>query len=265
MKVLMCPPKYYQILWEINPWMKKENQPDKILAKNQWENLFKIYQKLKLNILLIPPQKGLADMVYIANAGWGKGKNFVVSNFKHKERKKEKSFYLKWFKSKGFKLFTLPKNISFEGGGDIVTTKEVYLFGYGKRSDFQAKDYLKKFLKLKKPIIPLKLVDERFFHLDTCFFYIKPIDTILYFPKAFDSDSQEKIKRLRARKFEASEKEAEDFLCNSVYFNKTIILGCRNERIERFLRNKGLNIIFADISEFKKGGGGVKCLSLFLD
>jgi len=265
MRVLMCPPTYYKVLWEINPWMKIANQPDEKKAREQWENLFKIYQKLKLKVLLIPPQKGLADMIFTANAGWGKGNRFVVSNFKHKERKKEEIFYIEWLKSQRFKVLSLPKNIYFEGGGDIVTTKDYYIFGYGPRSSLAATDYLKKLLNLKKPFLPLKLTNGKFFHLDTALFYIKHIDTIFYYPEAFDKDSQRKIENLKMQKFAVSEKEANNFALNSVYYKKTIIMSSGNEKMKNFLKEKRFNIISINISEFKKAGGGIKCLTLFLN
>ena len=164
------------------------------------------------------------------------------------------SFYIKWFRKKGFHVFTPPDNIPFEGGGDIVTTRYAYLLGWGKRSDIGAKEFLERSLNLEKPILPLRLVDDRFFHLDLCVFYLPLIDTIFYFPGAFDRDSLKAIKKLRSRKIEVSKRDALRFALNSVYLNKTVIMGGKSKRMEDIFQKKGFSIERVDVSEFKKGG-----------
>jgi N-dimethylarginine dimethylaminohydrolase len=269
MEVLMSPPTEYTISWEINPWMDTKNQPDLERSWNQWHKLFETYQKLKIKISLILPRKKLADMVFVANAGWNVGRKFVLSNFKYPQRKKEEKYYEKWFKEHGFRVFRLPREVHFEGQGETTELKDCYLFGYGFRSDFEARDYLQRYLKPRKPIIPLRLIDERFYHLDTCLFYIESIDTLIYFPKAFDAESQRKIKKLNSRKFEVSEKEAKSFVLNSFSFKNSVILNAGNlknqSRIVPFLHQKGLKIINLDTSEYLKSGGGIKCLTYILN
>ncbi len=69
-KVLLCPPDFYDIEYEINPWMHVENKVDKRKVFEEYKNLKKIYQSLGLEVLGIPPVKGLPDMVYAANIGF---------------------------------------------------------------------------------------------------------------------------------------------------------------------------------------------------
>jgi len=261
----MSPPTDYRILWEINPWMNIKNQPNQKESWRQWHKLFEVYQKLGIRVFLIPLAKNLTDMVFTANAGWGRKGSFVLSNFKYSQRKREEKYYKKWFESYGFKVFFLPKNIIFEGQADVVTLREAYLFGHGVRTTFEAQDFLQKYLKLRKPIISLRMVDERFFHLDTCLFYVYPIDTIIYYPAAFDEESREKIKRLEVKKIEVTEQEAKNFICNGIYYEDTVVLNKGSQRIAPLLRKKGLDVVTLDSSEFQKAGGGVRCLTLFLD
>lgn len=272
MRVLMCLPTEYGVHWEINYWMNKNNQPNKEEAWNQWHRIFEIYQKLGIRVFLIKPIRNLNDMVFAANAAWGRKGNFILSNFRPKERRPEQIHYKNWLESHGFKILPpLPKEITFEGQGDFITLKEAYLFGHGIRSSLEAKDFIKESLKLKKEIIPLKLADPkfpdrpRFYHLDTCLMYLYPIDTILYFPEAFDKESQERIKDLEASKIEVYEEEAENFVCNGIYFEETVVLCGASRRIISLLKRKGLEVISTDVSEFKKSGAGVRCLTLFLD
>lgn len=265
MRVLMCPPTEFAVPWEINPWMDSGNQPDKEIAWRQWHGIFEIYQKLRIRVLLIRPIKGLSDMIFTANAAWGAKGNFIISSFRHPERRPEQEYFKKWLQSRGFKTIEPPEDVNFEGQGDFVTLKEAYLFGHGIRSSIGVMNFIKENLKLKKEIIPLKLVNPKFYHLDTCMMYLCPIDTVMYFPGAFDEDGLASIRNLEADKIEVTKEEAESFICNGVYFEDTIVLGGLTERIAPMLRDKGLEVVTVDVSEFKKSGAGVRCLTLFLD
>lgn len=261
----MCPPTEYTVSWEINPWMKIGSQPNHRTSWQQWHRLFEVYQKLGLRVFLMPQVRSLPDMVFTANSAWGRKGQFILSNFRHKERQPEQEHFKQWFECQKYKVLQLPPNITFEGQGDFITLKEAYFLGYGQRSDLAAKDFIKDRLKLQKEIVPLKLVDERFYHLDTCLMYLYPIDTIMYFPGAFDQESREKIKNCEADKIEVTLEEAESFICNGVYFEESVVLGGKTERIAPILQEKGLNVINLNLSEFKKSGAGARCLTLFLD
>jgi len=261
----MCPPFDPKIAWEINPWMNKEKQIDPRLAWEQWHNLFLTYQKLGLRIFLIKQERKLYDMIFTANAAWGKRGIFVLSNFRYPQRRPEQNYWKEWLETHDFKTITLPKNVFFEGQGDFITTKEAYLFGYGQRSSFEAGELIKNHLKLNKEVIALKLTNPDFYHLDTCLMYIAPINTIMYYPNAFNEEGLRKINDLEADKFEINEFEARNFVCNGVYHQDNIILGWASKRIIRFLEKRGLNVILIDVSEFKKSGAGIRCLTLFLD
>ena len=265
MNVLMCPPTEFQVAFEINPWMNIKKQPLKQRAWQQWHKLFEVYQGLGLKISLIKPEKELPDMVFVANAGLPINKKVILSNFRYKERRGELIYYKKWFTSQKFETITPPKNVYFEGQAEIVEIPDAFIFGFGKRGSKSASNFLKKYLNPKKEIISLKLVDDRFYHLDLCLMYARPINTIIYFPKAFDKKSQKTIEKLKVFKIRISEKEAEKFLCNGITFKNFVVLGAKNSRVSALLKNKGLQVINLNLSEFKKSGGGVKCVSLFMD
>ena len=66
-------------------------------------------------------------------------------------------------------------------------------------------------------VVALKLTDQRFYHLDTCFC---PLDGgyVLYYPPAFDAASRAAIERLvpDARRIAVGEEDALAFACNAV-------------------------------------------------
>ena len=268
MRILMSLPIEYQILWEINPWMDKNNKVNEELSWQQWYKVYDTFQSLGIYVSLIKPGKKFADMVFTANAGFSLGRRFILSNFRYPERKVEEVLFKNWFKNEGFEVFEMPKNIFFEGQGELLPVGNQYLlFGYGFRSDIKAYDYLKKYLKTDRHIIPLRLVDDRFYHLDTCLFYIGILDTIVYYPKAFDEESLKRISKLKSKKLEVSEEEALNFSLNSFSYKDKIILtdneNLRNKvsLIEEYAKSHHLQVIKLNMSEFLKSGGGVKCIS----
>ncbi len=56
--ILMCPPDFYGIEYEINPWMSRSRASDDELAREQWKSLFDLLTSLGADIRLMPPSKG---------------------------------------------------------------------------------------------------------------------------------------------------------------------------------------------------------------
>ncbi len=67
--ILMCPPDFYGIEYEINPWMSRSRQSDPAESRTQWNALRSLLESLDADIRLMQPLKGLPDLVFTANAG----------------------------------------------------------------------------------------------------------------------------------------------------------------------------------------------------
>ena len=282
MRVLMCPPIYFDIGWEDeakNAWQKMTNQPDKDLALKQWADLVAIYRKLRVEIHILEPKEGLGDMCFTANAAWGRNNIFVLANFKPKERRKETPHHARWLLDHRFGVYYLPKKLFFEGQGDIATLKEAYVYGYGVRNSLKAISHIEEIFRLKKPIVPLKLVSPQFYHLDLAFHYSRSANAILYCPQAFDEYELRRIEKINARKFELYPEDITqklddgsfNFLLNAVYLGKTEIFpwSVRHsefpQKVTAFLETNGIEVVTINLSEFSKAGGSARCLTLFLD
>ncbi len=287
MRVLMCPPAYFEILEQnpkLNPWMKKDIQPDKEPAFNQWHNLENTLLDLSLEDWFITPQPRLGDMCFAANAAWGQNNMFLMANY-HPEvwwRKEETPFYAEWFVQNRCGVCFLPEGVYFEGQGDIVSLNNSYIFGHGQRNSIEVVDYLEERFRLKR-IVPVELVDSRFYHLDVSLHFAKGANSILWCPDAFSKDSQRKIERIIEKEkmsgFELGADEAVqnigngrvNFLLNSIYADKNEIM-CWDEtfsefpaRVRHFVEVRGCRIWPVNVSEFGRSGGGARCLTLFLD
>ena len=73
-RFLMCRPDYFGIEYEINPWMRLNNQSDPVRARAQWQELHHVLtRELGAAVELLESVKGLPDLVFTANAGYVEG------------------------------------------------------------------------------------------------------------------------------------------------------------------------------------------------
>lgn len=256
----MCPPTYFRVDYEINDWMHQNDPVDIAKARVQWESVRDIYLKLGHSVLFIEPHEAVPDLIFTANAGLILDGKVLLSNFKYEERQPETAINREWFENHSYSKVKVTENV-WEGEGDCLVANGWIFAGYGFRSDKASHTEVAKFFD--REVISLKLVDPRFYHLDTCFC---PLDarTIMYFPSAFDDASRKKIKDSGLMLIEAEESEAAAFGLNAVSDGHNVIMSSQAPALAGDLRKRGYNPIMVDISEFKKSGGGVKCITLEL-
>ncbi|NEP04600.1 MAG: TIGR00300 family protein [Okeania sp. SIO2G4] len=262
-RFLMCAPDHYDVDYVINPWM--EGNIHKSSRDRSVEQWYQLHDIIKENAVvdLVTPQKGWPDMVFTANAGLILGNTVVLSRFYHKERQGEEPYFKEWFLNQGFIVHELPKDLPFEGAGDALLDREGrYLWaGYGFRSELDSHPLLAKWLDIE--VLSLRLTDERFYHLDTCFCPLTG-GYLLYYPPAFDSYSNRLIE-MRVppeKRITVAEADAVNFACNAVNINQTIIMNKVSESLKSLLTEVGFNVIETLLSEFLKAGGAAKCLTL---
>lgn len=256
--VLVCRPKYFRVDYKINPWMKV-GSTDKKKAMNQWNKLINIYKQLELNVEIIEQNSNFPDMVFAADQGFClKNKTILLSRFRYKERQGESQYYKKWYKKKGYRVLLLPKNLYFEGCGELQEFKDNLLIGTGFRTNKKAAKTIGKIAN--RNTIILELVDERFYHLDTCLMVLND-NVIFYYPKAFSTESILKLKSLRSQLIEIDDKEVKNFAANSIVFNNNVVIQIGNPKIAEKIKRLGYKIFNINLNEYMKAGGGAHCLT----
>jgi N-dimethylarginine dimethylaminohydrolase len=261
-KILMCPPDYFDIEYEINPWMHQDDQPTEETAHQQWDRLYDIYtHQLGWDIELIDPVQHLPDMVFATDCCLMIDGKAMLSSFRYPERQPETQHFEKWLRQHGYANLKHAENF-FEGGGDHMVCGDKIISGYGFRSDLKSHDELRDFFH--KEVISLRIIDERFYHLDTSLAVLSA-DTVAFYPGAIDDDSQQRLRQAVPNIIEATLEEAQGFGLNAVSDGKNIITSNANESLLQKYRGAGFNVIGTPILEFRKAGGGVKCLTLTLD
>lgn len=262
-RILMCAPHHYDVDYVINPWMEGNiHRSSRDKAEAQWDKLYQVLQTYA-TIDLVEPQKGWPDMVFTANAGLILGDTVVLSRFFHPERQGEEPYFQAWFESQGYKVHTLPKNLPFEGAGDaLIDRVGGWLWaGYGFRSELDSHPYLAEWLDVE--VLSLRLVDRRFYHLDTCFCPLTD-GYLLYYPAAFDTYSNRLIElRVPAEKRIAIEEaDAVNFACNTVNIDRVVVMNKVSDGLNKTLKERGFIVVETPLTEFLKAGGAAKCLTL---
>ena len=261
-KILMCPPDHFDIEYEINPWMHQNDQPSVLSAHQQWQRLYDIYtKKLGWQVELITPVKGLPDMVFATDCCTIINDKVLLSNFRYPQRQPETDQFAKWFYDNGYSKIKKAENF-FEGGGDTIVFGDKIIAGHGFRSTPQAHQELQDYFS--REVISLKIVDPRFYHMDTSLAVLND-QTVACFPGAIDEASQNKLQAVVPRLIEATEDEAKGFGLNAISDGKTVICSDESESLLQKYIAAGLKVIGTPILEFRKSGGGVKCLTLELD
>lgn len=264
-RLLMCPPDYFGIEYEINPWMRMSNQSNCDRARVQWQNLTQVLeQEAGAKLAFMKPVPGLPDLVFTANAGVVHDGKAVPSQFRHPERRREEQHFVEWFTQSGYDVIALDPGVYFEGAGDLLGFPDVWFGGYRLRSEIRAYEKLSRIFS--KKILAMELVDQRFYHLDTCFCPLSGGE-LLYFPPAFDMYAQTVItSRLEQdQRFAVPPSEAERFACNAVCIDRHVVLPTGCPETMDWLTRRGYTPHPVILDEFLKAGGSAKCLTLALD
>ncbi|MET0330382.1 MAG: arginine deiminase-related protein [Dyella sp.] len=265
-RFLMCSPAYFEVAYVINPWMQGNvDHARHAVATAQWHALYDLLSA-RATVDVLEGAPGLPDMPFAANAGLVLGERFIPSRFRHAERRGEEAPFSEWFQTAGFSLLHSPADQWFEGAGDALLDRaQARLWmGHGHRSDLACADWLRQALDIE--VLPLRLIDARFYHLDTCFCPLKG-GYLMYYPPAFDAPSLALIERHVApqQRVVIDEADALDFACNAVDVGDAVLLNRASTSLAARLKAIGVDTLATPLGEFMKAGGAAKCLTLRLD
>jgi N-dimethylarginine dimethylaminohydrolase len=261
-RILMCPPDFYGIHYEINPWMSRQRQSDQATARQQWENLHRLLVEAGAEIPLLSPVEGLPDMVFTANAAMIFRRIAVMARFRHPERQGEVAHDEAWLRADGFEIRHVPTDIHFEGAGDALFCGDTLFAGYRIRSHARGHQQIGEMLGCR--VIPLELIDPYYYHLDTCFCPLEP-GAAVYYPAAFDEYGSAALRAHVPRLIEVREEEARSFACNAVVVGRTVVTNIGCPELHSALADAGFTPRETPLGEFVKAGGSAKCLTLRLD
>ena len=271
-KVLLCPPDYFDVVYQKNPYMSRECAVDRGKGRRQWDVLRSVLQQSGCEIETIAPVEGFEDMVFAANqvfvgAKDGFGKFVVPSRMVYASRHREVPFFADWFRARDYRIIELDYGTDYlEGHGDLLWHPDgsrIYA-GYGFRS---TKGGIEKFTvamsEMGIPVVPLELVDPYCYHLDTCLCPLNN-EAALIFPGAYSAEALASLHKNWPRVHLLTADEAHRFMGNGIVINGTYITPHMTPQLDAILRHEGLTPVVVDTSEFEKAGGSCFCMKTFL-
>ncbi len=266
-RLVMCSPDFFDVIDVKNPHMDGHvGGVDRDRAHQQWDALRRAYESAGVAVDVVPGAAGCEDMVFTANP-FVSGLNadntpvVVLSNMTHAARRPEVEAFAGFFDQRSHVTEYVPQDLRFEGGGDALwhPGRGLLWGGYGWRSDPAAYETLQSVYDV--PVIRLRLVSDKFYHLDTCFSALDE-QTVLITPEAFEPTGVDAVRSVFERVLECPADEAVDFLaCNGTALNgRIVITEQRAERTVALLSDAGFDVRGVDLSEYRKSGGSAFCM-----
>jgi N-dimethylarginine dimethylaminohydrolase len=253
----MCPPTHFAVEYAINPWMVPGSPVDRALALAQWDVLRRTYLELGHTVELLAPVRGLPDMVFAANGATVVDGVVLGARFRHRERAAEAVAHAAWFRRAGLRVVD-PEFVN-EGEGDLLVVGDVVLGGTGFRTDRRA--HAEAARVLGREVVPLELVDPRYYHLDTAV-AVLDATTLAWLPEAFSERSRAVLAERFPDAVVADPEDAAVLGLNAVSDGRHVVLPSRATRLAAVLAERGFVPVPVDLSELRKGGGGPKCCTL---
>lgn len=277
-KILLVTPAYFEVVDVKNPYMEgQEGAINKEIAWEQWDSLHAIYKHFQAkdwlnNVAVLDGASGMEDMVFAANQSlpWftisGK-KKVILSNMRFPSRQREVVFFEAFYKKEGYEILHLPEHLTLEGNGDMIAHpgKSLLWGGYGHRTRREALEAVAELLEV--PVIPLKLVSEHFYHLDTCFVAIDE-NNVMICPEAFDNESLEALGKIFKHIHEVPRAEAIAFFSLNALtlrmhgFHRKAIIQKGSTIAKKILESCDFECIEVETGEFMKSGGSVFCMKM---
>jgi N-dimethylarginine dimethylaminohydrolase len=256
----MCRPEHFVVEYAINAWMDTTVPVDTALAVKQWEGLRDTLVSHGHTVRLLPPEAGLPDMVFAANGAFSVDGVVYGAQFKYPQRQPEAAAHRAFYQARQQEWsFVAPTQVN-EGEGDFAFVPGAHggliLAGYGFRTEPAAHAEAQE--ALGHPVVSLRLVDPRFYHLDTALAVLDDT-TISYYPAAFSASSQAVLRHLFPEAIIADESDAVAFALNLVCDGRHVYLNTDSSGYAGKVSAAGYEPVLIELSELKKGGGSIKC------
>lgn len=256
----MCRPEHFVVEYAINAWMDTAVPVDTALAVKQWEGLRDTLVSHGHTVHELLPEAGLPDMVFAANGAFSVDGVVYGAQFKYPQRAAEAVAHRAFYEAHPDQWrFVAPTQVN-EGEGDFTFVPDAHggliLAGYGFRTEPAAHAEAQE--ALGHPVISLRLIDPRYYHLDTALAVLEDRN-VTYYPAAFSPASQAVLARLFPDAVIADEIDALAFGLNLVCDGRHVYLNTDSTGLATKLAAAGYEPVLIELSELKKGGGSIKC------
>ncbi len=253
----------FRVAWTINPHMRP-GAADPRRALRQHAHLRAALLAGGADVVCVPFLRGRYDSVFVKDtavlATHHGARRALLAHPRFPERHAEQGDRARDLQAAGFAVADAPR--AHLEGGDVVVLPggSGALLGVGPRTDEDAAGDVQDFLGL--PVTTLRLLDDVFFHLDTCLAALSD-GTVLVVEGALSPIDESRLCRAPgvARIVYLSRAEGAAFGANLVELDARRVVIHRGARgTIALLRRLGFAPISVPLGEFLKAGGGAACL-----
>jgi N-dimethylarginine dimethylaminohydrolase len=298
--VLMGDPAWFSVKGGANPHTRTRwgtrRSVDRATAQRQWARLRDVLADLGVRVLEVEPDPAHPGLVYPANAGFLTDvdaekplaeKTFHLANLLP-TRAGEKPHYRRVLEAAGFRCAELDPRYRMEGEADFFPVADHYLLThgpierqrftpawgwppwrrvYGFRTDARVLPLLAELVK-PRPVLRIELVNEAHYHGDTALCAFGPGRRfLLVWRPALAPGAWELLEvAFPGALIPLSDADAACYAANSFTLTRDgvshlVMPAGVSERLQAQVRERGVEPVVVDVSEFlKKGGGSVKCM-----
>ena len=123
-----------------------------------------------------------------------------------------------------------------------------------------------------REVVPLRLIDPRYYHLDTALTVLDPVEgpggveraNIAYLPQAFDDASRAVLAERCPDAVVVDATEGAFLGLNAISDGLNVVVSPHAVGFQATLRERGYRPVAVDLSEFIRSGGYIKCCTLEL-
>jgi N-dimethylarginine dimethylaminohydrolase len=275
--VLMSGAEYFDVTSPINAYYVETETVDRKRALTDFVNIQTGLSKAGFKITKIDAPKDCQDGIFTANWGLCRDDTVILSSLPP-TRQLEQPHAESILRNLGMRVIKAPYR--FSGQGDSLPIGNILFTGSTYRTDPRMHQFLHE--ELGYEVIGLQAVPARdksrnpilnkvtgwpdsfFYDLDLGISVLSP-DLIAWYPGAWTSESQEKIRATPFKKIEVEEDEAMRFNCNLISSGHVVVMGSYGPKLKAAIESHGLSVITVDVQELGKGGGFIRCTTLTLD
>jgi dimethylargininase len=224
---------------------------DVALAKKQHDEYCHALEKLGLKLIWINGDNTLPDSCFVEDTAVIFGEKAVVCNMKTKSRVKEVVEVAKVLeKLKEIYYVKPPATID---GGDVLKIEDKVFVGLSARTNLYAVNQLRKILeKSNLEVVPVKV--QNVLHLKSACTYVGN-NYVMLSKGHFDTGILQDCRKIVVPR-------GQEYAADCLAINGTILMAKGYPETKKLIEKEGFFVKELEVSEFRKGGGAMTCLSI---
>jgi N-dimethylarginine dimethylaminohydrolase len=270
-----------------NVWMQEyedgDRAPDQKKAMVQFLEVYR-YLASEALVYVLPTPIGceLQDLVFTGNLGvvlehLPAKDTVVISNFTSEPRRGETEVGVRFFEQMGYRVHVAPSK--FEGDAELKHLHdEVYVGGYGQRSDPETYDWMEETFGMK--VVKLRMTDPYLYHLDCSIFPLTREETLVC-TELYEREEIAELERYTGI-IDIPMDVAYSGICNSVRLSNTILNAShihelrpgtddyaeelkKNRMLDDIAAERAFEVAYFNIIEYHKAGALLSCMVMHLN